>query len=123
MKEIDLTRDQKAFLEWFHNQDSRLLKLTGYAGSGKTSVLNYLAWDGTTYYCALSNQAKNVLAGKVASKKVYTIASLLGYMPMADKGKIVFRKKKPSKITCDDEPLLIVVPLFSTSRKPLLALG
>lgn len=108
MNKSDLTKDQKRFIDWFQGQDSRLLKLTGYAGSGKTSVLNFLGWNGTTYYCALSNQAKNVLEGKIKSKRIYTIASLLGYLPVAEKGKIIFKKAKRDKIDCNDPPLLVV---------------
>lgn len=109
--EFELTDDQKGFLKWFHNHSrDRVLKLTGFAGSGKTTVLNYLGWNGTVYFCALSNQAKNILKGKVASKRVFTTSSLLGHRPVAENGKMVF-KKVPGvrdKISCDDEPLLVV---------------
>lgn len=105
---MELTKDQKGFIDWFYNQDSRIIKLTGHAGTGKTTVLNYLMWTGTIFFCALSNQAKNILEGKVSSKRVYTIASLLGHGPVAEKGKMVFKKIKPDKMDADDEKLLIV---------------
>lgn len=105
---FDLTDDQKNFVEWFHSQQSRLLKLTGYAGTGKTTVLNHLGWDGTIYFATPTNQAKNILAGKVKSKKIYTVSSLLGHGPVVEKGKVVFKKMKPCKIKSIDEPLLVI---------------
>lgn len=89
-KDLVLTEDQQACLdeivEWLKdkNLDSNFKSLVGYAGTGKTTLLDYVVDKAEnelrlkTIVTATTNKAVKVLRDKVESSRFSTIHSVLG---------------------------------------------
>lgn len=96
--DIKLSEEQKNFIPWFLGNESRCLKLIGYAGTGKTTILKELKQilnDQNTVWCAQTHTAKQILNDKLGKcSNIGTIASILGLMPVTKEGK---KKYVPGK--------------------------
>ena len=94
---IKLSKEQQDFIPWFLSNRSRCLKLIGYAGTGKTTVLKELKKvlpDKKTIWCAQTHTAKQVLNDKLGEcTNIGTIASVLGLTPKIINGKKKFVPK------------------------------
>jgi exodeoxyribonuclease-5 len=95
--EMDFSQDQVRALDgiecWRYEIPSQELTLGGFAGTGKTTIISYLAdqWPGVAV-AALCGKAANVLRSKGVSAQ--TIHSLI-YCPYEDAyGKVRFRRKE-----------------------------
>lgn len=91
---IKLSKEQEDFIPWFLSNKSRCLKLIGYAGTGKTTVLKELKKilpEKKTVWCAQTHTAKQVLNDKLGEcTNIGTIASILGLSPKIINGKKIF---------------------------------
>lgn len=91
---IKLSKEQEEFIPWFLSNKSRCLKLIGYAGTGKTTVLKELKKvlpEKKTIWCAQTHTAKQVLNDKLGEcTNIGTIASVLGLAPKIINGKKIF---------------------------------
>ena len=100
--DVNLSDEQKKFIPWFLGNDSRCLKLIGYAGTGKTTVLKELKKilnDQNTIWCAQTHTAKQVLSDRLGKcTNISTIASVLGLMPVTKDGKKKYIPGKKSII-------------------------
>lgn len=90
---ITLSDEQKDFPNWLLSQPPGIYRLTGHAGSGKTTVMKhlstYLNRKNTLWACP-SHWAKNILLGKLEGQIVSTVASLIGARPTVINGKWEF---------------------------------
>lgn len=91
---IKLSKEQEEFIPWFLSNKSRCLKLIGYAGTGKTTLLKELKRmlpEKQTVWCAQTHTAKQVLNDKLGEcTNISTIASVLGLSPKTINGKKLF---------------------------------
>lgn len=110
-KELELSEDQQAafelFKEWLESSD-QFWTLKGYAGTGKTTLLDYFVHYATkefgdtnlpsykrgleTVITATTNKAVKVLANKVDHSDFKTIHSLLNIKPKKKGGEEVFEQ-------------------------------
>ncbi len=112
---IILSDEQKRFPCWLQAQDSRVVTLTGHAGSGKTTTMNELRkhWPGEIVWCAPTHSAKEILSIKVKADAI-TITSALGLRPQTINGESTFLpgglnlidKKKPSLLVIDEASMV-----------------
>lgn len=103
---INYSDEQLNFTNWFWSQDSKFLKLTGHAGSGKTTTMKLLQSSlpsKNTIWAAPSHQAKNILSGSIGKHiKVVTVASLLGLRPKVVNGRWTFEPAIGKHLIKDD---------------------
>lgn len=83
MRLVKLSDEQRGFIPWLldNMRSSRVMKLTGHAGSGKTTVMRELdkCWPmERSFWCCPSHHAKNILSGKLYESEACTVASALG---------------------------------------------
>lgn len=81
---MELVQEQIDFIPWFFNSKERVNVLTGYAGSGKTTVMRelYTCLDTkSVLWCSPSHQAKNILNKALNIEIACTLSSALGLAP------------------------------------------
>ena len=85
---LKLTNDQskayESIMKWIHNDSSNwCYKLGGYAGTGKTTLIQYMIknLDTSPYCCAPTGKAASVLQSKLENAVVTTVHSAL-YSPV-----------------------------------------
>jgi len=94
ISEKDLSKDQKEVyknvLKWFKDKNDLILRVGGFAGSGKTTILSLLAkkFGDSTAFCCYTGKAASVLRSKLDKLKIDysycgTIHGLI-YRPVID---------------------------------------
>jgi len=92
--ENDLSKDQKAVynkvLKWSRDKDDLILRIGGFAGTGKSTIISLLAkkFGESTAFCCFTGKAANVLRTKLDELKIQysycgTIHGLI-YTPIVD---------------------------------------
>ena len=125
---ITLTGQQEVLkaevLEWLRLKPSKLARVTGFAGTGKTTVIKYVVQaaieegliNGPVWACAPTHQAKGVIENSLrgsAVTEVTTAHSLLGLRPKT----VEFKRKDQDKL---DVLLGIKEELRSTDESALI---
>lgn len=98
---VKLSPEQLGFTPWLISRRERCLRLTGFAGSGKTTVMEALseAWDAShIMWCAPTHPAKDILAGKIKGN-VLTVDSALGFRPTVINGRSEFKPLGRNKVS------------------------
>jgi hypothetical protein len=102
-REFELSEEQKGFIPWFLEQHSeqRCCRLIGYAGTGKTTVMQELdnVWPAErSIWCCPCHEAAGILTSKIGRSNAITLASALGLGPVTRNGRVVFVPKYRNKI-------------------------
>ncbi len=116
-KKLDLTEEQEQafedFKEWLES-DEPYKTLMGYAGTGKTTLLDYFVSYAKskkgkrTVVTATTNKAVKVLRDKIAHHTFMTIHSLLNIKPVKKGAKEVFEPVKFDKEDIGKYDLIII---------------
>lgn len=142
MTEINLSEDQKAAKDYILDairDERKLVTLGGFAGTGKTTIINSIAEEFRNQnmgiaFCAFTGKAVDVMRKKIKTEftdSMSTIHSLI-YKPVIKKGKLVgFRLIDMNEmgkfgIIIVDEASMIGEQLFNdlaSFRVPILAIG
>ncbi|MCG3177358.1 MAG: ATP-dependent RecD-like DNA helicase [Candidatus Omnitrophica bacterium] len=149
-QEIVLSPDQEkardVVLDWWYEKDRQrnggLVKLAGYAGTGKTTLLKHIikeihessVKDGPVKvaYCAFTGKASSILRGKLDLQEddfCGTIHSLIYYPILSDSGKLKGWGRTESidyDLIVIDEASMVNEDLFKDIWKfgvPILAVG
>lgn len=129
--DIELTEDQQAALKeikrWYDEDEDKPFKvLSGYAGTGKTVLLDFIVKDvpSSQYSCAVTattNKAVKVLKDKVSCPNMSTVHSLLNIKPKQKGTQEIFEP-----VTWDKQNInrydLVIVDECSMISKKLLAI-
>lgn len=100
---INLSDEQRGFVPWFldKSRTSRCLRLVGYAGTGKTTVmkeLDKILPPERVVWCCPCHEAKNILNKKLDRGEAVTLAKALGLLPKTINGETVFLPKVNGEI-------------------------
>lgn len=141
MKEIELSEDQqKAYdklVDWIHSTDKNEFILTGFAGTGKSSLISKLQKDKdirNIAYTAYTGKAGTILKQKLDEEKIYysyvgTIHKLIYHIDETEPGKKKFVLKRVLNginLIVVDEASMIGKKLLSDLRSfkiPILFVG
>ena len=96
-----LSDKQQGFIPWLLAQKNRELRLTGYAGTGKTTLMERLSenYPGDLIWIATTHAAKDILSEKINGANVLTVHSALGLRRMIVRGREEYLPTGKSKIT------------------------
>lgn len=95
MSDITLTDEQglvlKKALTWFKDKESKVLTIGGYAGTGKTTLLKFLAKElkeKELSFMSYTGKAAAVMRSKLANQAISTIHSFM-YKPVIDENGVI----------------------------------
>ncbi len=138
---IELSHDQwtaKMYILEQIKKEAKVITLGGFAGTGKTTIINSIADDirednMAIAFCAFTGKAVDVMRKKINVTDVDSLTTIhkLIYKPIIHKGKLVgFSLRDKKEVTYDliivDEASMISEKLFNDLKSfhiPILAIG